>query len=180
MVHFESRLGTSTNSPKSMAQAETWLEECLQHDECRTIPAESSFIPTRLVEILDVRGNQICIRLRERESLPLKVDYATLSHRWSSKMPFILTQHNFQKCLQSIPDKSISPVFTDAVRVAWRMNIRYIWIDTLCKYGSCRQQYPSHNNKALNKMCRKTGQQSLYKWVQCTNMAFSTLRRLVW
>ncbi|KAF1352801.1 HET-domain-containing protein, partial [Lizonia empirigonia] len=59
-------------------------------------------------------------------------EYATLSHCWGSTMPFKLSCGNFVSCLTDVPLTRLSKVFQDAIKFAWRMDILYIWIDSLC------------------------------------------------
>lgn len=151
-----------------MAQATRWLEACLEHhEECKRVSPRSSFVPTRLVEILNVGDKNVSIRLRQKTSIPADIRYATLSHRWNSQMPFVLTTNKLKSCLQSIPDEKISRVFSDAVKVAWRLDIRYVWIDSLCKCAARTDGciVPSHMYKVSSRTLPMTGQQNPPEWV---------------
>lgn len=134
MVHFVPKISASTDSDGSMAQATRWIKECSEsHEECKAAFPKTIFVPKRLVEISGAAEDQLRICLRERKTLPSEVCYATLSHCWGSTMPFMLKRESLSTCLKSISLSDISKVFKDAITFAWRMNIRYIWIDSLCK-----------------------------------------------
>jgi hypothetical protein len=56
-----------------------------------------------------------------------------LSHRWGNYMPFRLLESNIKSCMSEIPLKQLSQVFLDAASVCLRLNLEFIWIDSLCK-----------------------------------------------
>lgn len=133
MVHFESEIGPSTDSERSMAQVAEWFTTCCkEHTICKPESSQPPFVPSRLVEILGSSESTLSIRLRERSTLPLGAQYATLSHCWGSVMPFKLKSDLVKSCLEGIPMNQISRVFRDAILVAWRLGIQLIWIDSLC------------------------------------------------
>ncbi|KAL2136225.1 hypothetical protein VTI74DRAFT_4855 [Chaetomium olivicolor] len=133
MVYFESKIGPSTDSESSMAQVAKWFETCCEkHERCKPETAPTPFVPSRLLEISGSDERTMRIRLRERPTLPVEVRYATLSHCWGSVMPFKLKHELVKSCLNGISLDEISRVFRDAIRVAWRLKIQYIWIDSLC------------------------------------------------
>lgn len=55
--------------------------------------------------------------------------YVTLSHCWGSYMPLRLLKNNISSLKQGI---RFSQTFQDAMVVAQRLGVRYIWIDSLC------------------------------------------------
>jgi hypothetical protein len=137
MVHFETGLSNSTCSEGTLGLAKRWLENCMEtHDECQAAFRDSQFVPTRLIEIKGSYDNEPQIRLRKGKALRFGATYATLSHCWGSYMPFKLTCANLKSCMTSMPIQDISQVFQDAIRLAFRWNIRFIWIDSLCKATS--------------------------------------------
>jgi hypothetical protein len=121
-----------TSSPQAFAQVRRWLDSCIQyHKRCgirsKTCPA---LPPTRLVEI-GFDGDLTHTRLVTNEFL---CRYACLSHCWGqgSPGPFRTVQNNYHEHLRVIPWWSLSETFRDAIVAAWRLDIRYIWIDSLC------------------------------------------------
>lgn len=137
MVHYETGLSKSTNSEETLRVAESWFHNCLEkHDECKAVFQKSSFVPKRLVEIKGYENGELQVRLRVFRPGRSEVSYATLSHCWCSYMPFKLTRANLKSCMKSIPMQDVSKVFQDAIQLAFRWNIRFMWIDSLCKAKS--------------------------------------------
>jgi len=58
--------------------------------------------------------------------------YMTVSHRWGDKKPISLTQESAADLKGGILVAELPKTFADAVKVAWKLGIRYIWIDSLC------------------------------------------------
>lgn len=136
MVSYRTRLGWSTRPNHSLEQIQEWYRDCRgNHRRCKSATPTSAFLPSRLVEIIPARDGRsdVKIRLRSRtelmESMP---EYASLSHRWAANMPFKLTTANLKDCSKDFPHDSISKVFQDAICLALQLNLRYIWIDSLC------------------------------------------------
>jgi hypothetical protein len=63
---------------------------------------------------------------------PLEGPYVTLSHRWGEGEMFKLTLSNLERCKQGTPIGDLPQTFADAVQVTRRLQVRYIWIDSLC------------------------------------------------
>jgi hypothetical protein len=134
-----SHIQENTGDAFSLDQAHAWLNTCLeQHEHCkaysRILDSEQApshrFRPTRLVEI---RPDAIRLHLTSN----IHYRYAALSHRWPETKGKLLTltAYNQINLLRSIPQSSsdgFSQVFADAVRVCRRLNIGYLWIDSLC------------------------------------------------
>jgi hypothetical protein len=136
MVRTSYELSTSTGSDKTLELAFHWYETCIStHKSCTTSHSRVTFLPNRLIEIMPTPNNTFSLQLRVREDYQNLDDltYATLSHRWARSMPFKLTIENFASCLIDIPFQSLSGVFQDAVLLAFRFKLRYIWIDSMCK-----------------------------------------------
>ena len=138
MVYFESAISGTTDSEQSMKQVSKWFNTCREsHAQCKDALAGSSFLPSRLIEITGESEEALAIHLTSKEHLSKATSYATLSHRWGDFMPFKLEQERLEACFDSIPTSDISQVFLDAIKVAWRLGISFIWIDSLCKRASC-------------------------------------------
>lgn len=74
------------------------------------------------------------VRLRLTEDLPAGLTYATLSHCWGgadSKIP-CLTTENYDDYLRHIVVASLPKVFRDAIALSRRLDIQFLWIDSLC------------------------------------------------
>jgi hypothetical protein len=147
MAHYETKLSGSTNLEESLVLADRWMKNCMEtHRPCNAAFAKSGFFPTRLVEIHASEDNTLWARLvetegseatliRKGEHQASQAHYATLSHCWGLVMPFMLTLENYSSLLERIPMTEISKVFQDAIQFAYRSDIRYIWIDSLCTFA---------------------------------------------
>ncbi|KAE8314443.1 heterokaryon incompatibility protein-domain-containing protein [Aspergillus transmontanensis] len=105
-----------------------WIKECDEsHDDCKR--HEDSTLPTRLLDI--GCSNTDTIKLFE----PLqheKGDYACLSHCWGS-VPFFKTyKATLEANKKGIAWNSLTKTFQDAILMARRLRIRWLWIDALC------------------------------------------------
>ena len=125
-------------SPHTQRLVQKWYAECINgHEVCRNkdgghIDDHSrphDFQPTR---ILDLDNNKI--RLDIDPSKRRKQRYASLTHRWSLKpetMPR-LNPDNLREWCKNINPAILTPTFRDAVDVARKLDVRYLWIDSLC------------------------------------------------
>ncbi|KAL2064515.1 hypothetical protein VTL71DRAFT_3652 [Oculimacula yallundae] len=133
MVHPKPNLSSSDDSHISMLQAEKWFKECLeQHEMCTFRFPGFDFVPSRLIEIRGSSLSNLSVRLQERQSLPGKVRYATLSHCWGTCTPFKLTSQNLADCKDGLPMHNLNKAFQDAIGITYRLGIRYLWIDSVC------------------------------------------------
>jgi hypothetical protein len=124
---------SSTSSSKSIGKAEKWLGTCLSsHSSCFKPSNDSHRLPIRLLEIdPDCSSKVDSIRLREDIYASR---YLTLSHCWGSGGQNVLRllQDNIEDFKQMIPIAALSKTFRDAVSCVQRLNVRYLWIDSLC------------------------------------------------
>lgn len=135
-------LGDDPGSAEFFEVTRKWLKTCLDsesHDRCRLnlsstkqIHPEDAPLPTRCIDVL---GDKIVLvtfpeDVRERGS------YITLSHRWmdetkkSQTMPENYESRSDPEC--GIEISTLPTVFQDAIEVARKLGIRYVWIDSLC------------------------------------------------
>lgn len=166
----DSNLGRSTSSDSSMDIAIQWVTDCEKHhNKCRT--ARSGFVPTRLVEI-DI-GKYPNLRLVLGEDLAVDAKYVTLSHCWGKSMPTRLLKDNLASMLDSIPTHSLSKTFQEAIQVASKLGIRYIWIDSLCIIqddlmdwqinSAVMDQVYAHSSCNISATASEEGSQGLYR-----------------
>jgi hypothetical protein len=99
---------------------------CLNdHATCRLNNTDSNFHPTRLI---DVGQNQDrSVRLCEHS----RGEYAALSHCWGTVQPFTLTKETCDELHDGISLDQLPKTFQDAIEVARRFCIQYLWIDSL-------------------------------------------------
>lgn len=106
--------------------ARVWLAECsASHKACRNQKQHRR--PTRLVSV----GHN-AVRLVITESLQSPPQYATLSYCWG-RIPFLkLARSNLDAFMDRIPQNNLPQTFNDAITVARKLKIEYVWIDALC------------------------------------------------
>jgi hypothetical protein len=113
---------------RSLATAQKWLEQCNGHRSCRT--HQSQFIPTRLIQIGG--GTPPSIQLVNGSQLDYDQQYMTLSHCWGQARFQVLLKENEAAFMRGIVFKHLPKTFKDAILVARKLTITYLWIDSLC------------------------------------------------
>ncbi|KAF2810865.1 HET-domain-containing protein, partial [Mytilinidion resinicola] len=66
------------------------------------------------------------------EQTPRPLNYLALSHVWGKSQFTKLTTLNIQDLQKRISPLDLSRTFLDAITVARRLGVRYLWIDSLC------------------------------------------------
>ncbi|KAI0556173.1 HET-domain-containing protein [Xylaria curta] len=128
-------LGRDLSSDHHFETISRWLQSCLMHDQCnRTLSQRRIWniwevpLPLRCVELLS-HGKGI----RLRETNGQRGAYVTLSHRWTADTERCkTTTGNYNARLEGKSFPWLSQIFLDAFKVAERMGVKYIWIDSLC------------------------------------------------
>lgn len=115
-----------TASDRSLAVAKAWLQRCEdEHPSCRR--SELGGLPKRVIDCGSMSSEpRIYISTRER------VPYVTLSYCWGHHQNIRLLSTNVDAYTQCLPFASLPQTIADAVSVARRMNIKYLWVDSLC------------------------------------------------
>ncbi|KAK4108927.1 HET-domain-containing protein, partial [Canariomyces notabilis] len=111
------------------------LEECTtEHRACNM--AKPPWHPSRLVDLGCSRSSNNDVYPRFSIVKGSKVSpgqkYITLSHRWGLSHTPRITVQNLGAYEQGMPMSALPMSFRDAITVAQRLGIRYIWIDSLC------------------------------------------------
>ncbi len=90
-------------------------------------------MPTRLIRI-DRGKTDIAASLRDGASLASGTKYLTLSHCWGNADFLTLTQDSLSQFKASVPisHPKFNRCFLDALRFAFKLGYRYLWIDSLC------------------------------------------------
>ncbi|EWZ29408.1 hypothetical protein FOZG_17032 [Fusarium oxysporum Fo47] len=112
--------------------AKNWLQTCKDHHNCGSAsgPQDAGWYPKRLIHV----GNeQQSPRLILSENETLEGSYAALSHCWGENPNFLmLTSGTLSDFCSEIQLQHLPASFRDAVITCRRMDIQYIWIDSLC------------------------------------------------
>ncbi|TRX89459.1 hypothetical protein FHL15_009628 [Xylaria flabelliformis] len=108
-----------------------WITDCDRNHGC--YPKSDTFIPTRLLDIRN-QGSGTIQLLDNNRARSRFGHYATLSHRWGSlqQHKFCTFKSNIEELKQGIKIASLPRTFQDAVRIAYGLGLRYLWIDSLC------------------------------------------------
>jgi len=133
---FQELTENAIGSNNSWELVSRWLRDCLcTHHAYNDVGAESWF-PTRLIDLGD--SEQSKARLICSETDLLEGVYATVSYRWGDTIALRLLQHNIDTFRDQILVKCLPPVLCNAVSMARRFRVRYLWIDSLCIIQDCR------------------------------------------
>jgi hypothetical protein len=125
-----SAFSVSTGSEEVLKVAKKWLQECLNgHETCQK-KAEVARFPTRLLELeFPVPGRVTLFNTSDRS---IKGPYMTLSHCWGSAKFLKLEENTCRILYSGFPETSLPQTFRDAVRIALRLKVKYLWIDSIC------------------------------------------------
>ncbi|KUJ16569.1 HET-domain-containing protein, partial [Mollisia scopiformis] len=108
--------------------ARKWLRECsFSHNNCRR--RIQNVLPSRLIELSPLGQPQAA---RLRYTAGQKGNYAALSYCWGSAEPFRTTTKNAHAYTASLPYSKLPKTILDAFEVARNLDLRFIWIDSLC------------------------------------------------
>ena len=126
--------GTAHCKQSSKVQAQKWYRECSTSHHCGS-SRDESFRPTRLVEVLGGSHDQRPewrVVLTEETAKVFQHGYATLSHRWPPQGMVSLTQDTFLSFRSPQAEDGLPERWRQALEMARFLDIRYIWIDSLC------------------------------------------------
>lgn len=73
--------------------------------------------------------------------------YAALSHCWGKAQPLTTTSGNFSEHLIAIQLDRLPKTFREAVLLARRLDLQYIWIDSLCIIQDSKADWDTESSK---------------------------------
>ncbi|KAF5592825.1 heterokaryon incompatibility protein [Fusarium pseudocircinatum] len=121
---------TSNSSEKVHQLASEWHKACSDsHGLCQRLRSSPKFAPSRLIDINS--GNTWRLRLYPQD-ITDPPEYMTLSYRWAKTPSISLLSSNFEVFRKGAPTSQLPKTFREAITVARRFSIRYLWIDSLC------------------------------------------------
>ena len=133
-------LSTGSMSEECVSLVRRWIAECEQnHGRCaherqlRSDGTSSSKLPSRVLDISDKESDPI--RLIETKGSSGR--YVCLSHCWGKAQTLTLTKANTASLQSNISIRNLQSVYRDAIYFCRRLNVRYIWIDALCRCYFC-------------------------------------------
>ncbi|KAI1095294.1 HET-domain-containing protein [Rostrohypoxylon terebratum] len=133
-------LSNSTDSPETWSIICNWMGTCSSsHEHCKRNTHTNDYKPTRLLEanFQSHSRHGHTFRIVHGHQCPKISPYVTLSYRWGNK-PLsdtlrLLKETSDWLCTPN-PIKTLPKTFKDAMYIAHRFGIKYIWIDRLCIY----------------------------------------------
>ncbi|KAK5165413.1 uncharacterized protein LTR77_008942 [Saxophila tyrrhenica] len=117
----------------------SWVKNCeTTHDACRK--NHETISGRRFARILDVGTD---IRLCSGVDLPADIRYTTLSHCWGQSQDTIpsLTKEQYAAYFKRIAFSDLPQTFRDAVQLTRRLDVQYVWIDSLCIIQDSREDW---------------------------------------
>ena len=119
---------SSTGSVANMGLAKEWYRRCLRdHPQCHKSPTP---LPTRLIDLGEMGGGSEPVLY---ETPPgMTGEYVILSHCWGGGQPLEPIGPLIDRRWPLPPLSKWLRTFQDAVYIAKRFNIRYVWIDSPC------------------------------------------------
>ncbi|RYF40751.1 MAG: HET domain-containing protein, partial [Cytophagaceae bacterium] len=113
-----------TNSTESLVTALAWIRNCDEKHDC--MANVGAKLPRRL---LDVRNDRVSLREHTEGE---RAKYACLSHCWGTSSMLRTTSINRHLFAQGIEWNLLPRTFQDAISFVRKLNISYLWIDSLC------------------------------------------------
>jgi len=107
-------------------RAVKWVKACNDHPECRRGTASPN-LPRR---VIDIGTDNNSIRLKE--TYEESGTYTTLSHCWGSSEQLTTTKASLAARQKGISFEELPKTFQDAIILTRELDVRYIWIDSLC------------------------------------------------
>ncbi|KAH7077961.1 heterokaryon incompatibility protein-domain-containing protein [Paraphoma chrysanthemicola] len=101
---------------------------CDTHEKCRASIPTCGFLPTRLVDIRCAEDSQVILC----DKPIIGSTYVALSHCWGSSQSLTLTRETAPQLRRGIDVADLPQTFRDAITVARKFEVRYIWIDSMC------------------------------------------------
>ncbi|KAF2190002.1 HET-domain-containing protein, partial [Zopfia rhizophila CBS 207.26] len=98
------------------------------HTLCVAGSSTDKPLPYRLLDLDSLHGNDVILRETQNEA----GIYACLSYCWGGQHPLEITQRTLPDHKSRIPWARLPKTFQDAIAVARRLGIQYLWIDSLC------------------------------------------------
>ncbi|ESA42070.1 TOL [Neurospora crassa OR74A] len=125
-----------TGSEASLDQAFRWLENCVSsHPSCNRVSGihenSQGKYPARFLDV-GCMGSRT-VKLTETTGMDFqKQRYMTLSHCWGDSVPARLLLNNYASRLKGFALDELPRTFQDAILLTQRLNVQFLWIDSLC------------------------------------------------
>ncbi|RSL80090.1 hypothetical protein CEP51_006819 [Fusarium floridanum] len=137
------KIETNSGSPACFDLAKQWISDCL-FNHYKTCPSNyRSPLPLRLIDVGPSDGSEPPRLITTAPGQ--RGRYITLSYSWGPTPFFALTPSNKSELERFIPFDKLSETIKDTIVITRRLNVRYVWIDSLCIIqGSGEEALPLH------------------------------------
>jgi hypothetical protein len=128
-----SKISGDTSSRKALYWTQKQLWNCLnRHDLCP--PQQESALPMRILDLRYAtrRPRNPAQDVKLYETRNENARYVCLSHCWGSANTIYTLSSNLETYRNNIPWHSLPKTFQDAITFTRGLQIRYLWIDSLC------------------------------------------------
>lgn len=123
----------STGSPRSLSTGREWIGNCLKnHKRCNYNADKDPWYPTRLIDLGGPAESSELVHLIVTNECSIHGPYATLSHCWGRNVFTKLMKATLHELRSGICLENLPKTFKEAILVCRALQIRYIWIDSLC------------------------------------------------
>lgn len=107
------------------SQAIKWLRACESHIRCGREGRPS----TRPARLIDVGNDEVAPSVCD---ITDQQAWIALSYCWGLSSDFVLTQRTIKDFQSGVPLARFPPTIHDAIVIARKLNIRFLWVDALC------------------------------------------------
>lgn len=125
----------SAGSKQHVNILRAWLEDCNQYHECIRLQ-NSRYCPKRLLAVGSEPGfPQLVETAQFTDQERAEITYVALSHPWGDPDRhdhFRTTTDTLSDFLDSVILDDLPQTFKDAVKITRDLDIKYIWIDSIC------------------------------------------------
>lgn len=140
-----------TDSEATWELTNKWISHCAQeHPECSPNNRPQKWYPSRLLDVGAVSESDTAramLKLHETKEQDTRGHYITVSHRWGNSSPMTLTQESVTTMRLGLLVIDLPKTFADVVKVAWKLGIQYVWIDSLCIFQDSEHEWRSESAK---------------------------------
>jgi hypothetical protein len=138
---------------------QSWLDDCTsRHQVCKSYQCAAAKnlttkdrLPKRLLDVGPPDGSESPkLVLGEHIASNNQLQYTALSHCWGQATishPLKTTTANEAAHRKAVSIDDLPPTFRDAVTVTRRLNVRYLWIDSLCIIQNDLRDWQSEASK---------------------------------
>jgi hypothetical protein len=125
---FNGAIPSSTDDPVIDHLARSWLMKCITEHKTCDRDRDRNWYPARLLDVTRPEPRLVLTKDEKPEG-----PYATLSHCWGLNLTHItLKASTLAKSQDSVPLSEMPKNFCDAIHVAKWLDLKYVWIDSLC------------------------------------------------